>query len=203
MIIFRHLILILILDFTTSAIAQPNAFSDWPCKQVRVQEMSLSGILPGGGLETEKKAWRNDPMISDVATRISARRTPLSDAEKFIGDFAKNAGDQRKERMKLLLAATFETMNDERKAVVNGLDRFGRSLKELAEKTREETQALRDLQDRKPPEPEEIKKASDNLQWRLRLFDEQRRMVGFVCESPALIEQRFGALARAIITGME
>ena len=203
MIIFRHLILVLILSFTSSATAQPNAFSDWPCKQVRVQEMSLSGILPGGGLETEKTVWRNDKMITDVTTRISARRTPLSDAEIFIEDFAKNAGDQRKERMKLLLAATFETMNDERKAVVNGLDRFGRSLKELAEKTREETQALRDLQDRKPPEPEEIKKTSDNLQWRLRLFDEQRRMVGFVCESPALIEQRFGALARAIIAGME
>ncbi len=41
------------------------------------------------------------------------------------------------------------------------------------------------------------------MQWRLRLFEEQRRMVGYVCESPALIEQRFGALARAIQQAME
>ena len=35
--------------------------------------------------------------------------------------------------------------------------------------------SLRDLQDQKPPDPEAIRKASEALQWRLRLFEEQRR----------------------------
>ena len=94
-------------------------------------------------------------------------------------------------------------MNDERRDVVNGLDRFGRRLKEMAEKTRQETQAFYDVQNQKPPDPEAIKKAAEALQWRVRLFEEQRKMITYVCESPALIEQRFGALARSVLAAME
>ncbi|MCX7899992.1 MAG: hypothetical protein N2444_07920, partial [Methylocystis sp.] len=127
----------------------------------------------------------------------------IEDAEKLIAEFAKAAGENRKARLTLLFAALYEKMNGERREVVNGLDRFGRRLRELAGKTRDETQALRDLQDQKPPDPDAIRKASETLQWRLRLFDEQRKMIGFVCESPALIEQRFGALARAVQAAMQ
>ena len=74
----------------------------------------------------------------------------------------------------------------------------------MAEEARAATDAMRAIQDRKPPpDAEEIRKASEALQWRLRLFDEQRHMVSYVCESPALIEQRLGALARIIAAAME
>jgi len=89
-------------------------------------------------------------------------------------------------------------MNDERREVINGLDRFGRRLKDMAETARQASEEMRKLQDQKPGDPEALRKASETLQWRLRLFEEQRRMATYVCESPALIEQRLGALARAI-----
>ncbi len=148
------------------------------------------------------KHWREDQTIADLVVRLSQRRTPADEAERLIAQFAKSSGETRKERLTTLFAGVYERMNDERRDVVNGLDRFGRRLKDMAEKAREETQTLRDLQDQKPPDPEAIKKASEALQWRLRLFEEQRRMVGYVCESPALIEQRFGALARSIQVAM-
>ncbi len=195
--------LFLALIFITPAAAQTSLTSDWPCKQVRVAEMSLSGVINHPEISTEKKSWRDHADIADLVARLSARRTPLAEAEKLIDEFKKHSIDSSKERLLLLMSATFEVMNDERREVVNGLDRFGRRLKEMAEHIREETQATRALQDRKPPDPEEIKKASETLQWRLRLFEEQRRMATFVCESPALIEQRFGTLARAIIARMD
>lgn len=186
-----------------AAYAQTPAQPDWPCKQVRVPEMALGGVWTGASLDVPLKQWREDAGVADLVARISPRRTPLSEAQQLITDFARAAGDKRKERLTALFAGVYERMNDERRDVVNGLDRFGRRLKEMAEKARDETQALRDLQDKKPADPEAVKKASETLQWRLRLFEEQRRMVGFVCESPALIEQRFGALARAFIAAME
>jgi aspartate aminotransferase-like enzyme len=94
-------------------------------------------------------------------------------------------------------------MNDERHEVINGLDRFGHRLKDMAETARQGSEEMRKVQDQKPADPEAIRKASEALQWRLRLFEEQRRMVTYVCESPALIEQRLGALARAIQKEMD
>ncbi|MEF3366576.1 hypothetical protein V3H18_08530 [Methylocystis sp. 9N] len=183
--------------------AQAQQQPDWPCKQVRVPDLAVAGVWSGPPLDAALKAWRDDPAIADLVARLAPRRTPLDEAERLIADFAKAAGDRRKERLTILLAGVYERMDGERRDVVNGLDRFGRRLKEMAEKTREATQALRDAQDAKPMDAEAVKKAGETLQWRLRLFDEQRRMIFYVCESPALIEQRFGALARAIIAAME
>ncbi|WP_363350277.1 hypothetical protein [Methylocystis echinoides] len=176
---------------------------DWPCKQVRVPEIALGGVWTGPSLDKERREWLSDPAVADLVGRIAPRRTPLEEAEKAIADFAKNAGGDRKARLTLLFAGLYDRMNDERRDVVTGLDRFGRRLKDMAEKTREETQAFYDLQNRKPPDPEAVKKAAEALQWRVRLFEEQRKMGAYVCESPALIEQRFGALARAIMAAME
>lgn len=193
------------LIFFASALdaASTQGQTDWPCKQVRVPDMALGGVWTGPSIEAAQKSWRDDAVVADLVTRLGARRTPMSEAEKLIVDFARSAGDRRKERLTTLFAGVYDRMNGERRDVIDGLDRFGRRLKEMAEQARGETQALRDVQDKSPADASKIKEASDALQWRLRLFDEQRRMVGFVCESPALIEQRFGALARAILAAME
>lgn len=176
---------------------------DWPCKQVRVPDIALGGLWSGPPIEAERKSWRNDAAVSDLVAHVAPRRTPVETAEKMIADFAAAAGERRKARLTLLFAGLYERLNDERRDVVLGLDRFGRRLKDMAEKTREETQAFFALQSQKPADPDMVKKGAEALQWRVRLFEEQRKMVTYVCESPALIEQRLGALARAITTAME
>ena len=190
-------------DAATAQAPQPQSQPDWPCRQVRVPELAVASVWTGAPLDEAMKHWRDDQTIADLVLRLSQRRTPMDEVEGLIAQFAKSSGEKRKERLTMLFAGVYERMNDERRDVVSGLDRFGRRLKDMAEKTREETQTLRDLQDQKPPDPEAIRKASEALQWRLRLFEEQRRMIGYVCESPALIEQRFGALARTIQQAME
>lgn len=187
----------------TAQTPRQQSHPDWPCRQVRVSELAPASVWAGPPLDDAVKRWRDDEIIADLVPRLAQRRTPMEEAERLIAQFAKAAGERRKERLTTLFAGVYERMNDERRDVVNGLDRFGRRLKGMAETARTETQTLRDLQDQKPPDPEAIRKASEALQWRLRLFEEQRRMVGYVCESPALIEQRFGALARAIQQAMD
>ncbi len=204
--ILRSLLLALILfafaGAATAQAPQQQSQPDWPCRQVRVPELAIASVWTGPPLDEAMKHWRDDLSIADLVVRVSERRTQIDEAERLIAQFAKSSGDRRKERLTMLFAGVYERMNDERRDVVNGLDRFGRRLKDMAEKAREETQTLRDLQDQKPPDPEAVRKAGEALQWRLRLFEEQRRMIGYVCESPALIEQRFGALARMIQQAM-
>lgn len=203
----RHFILGALLLLAPLALGTPGAAqtaqSDWPCKQVRVPDIALGGVWSGPSIDAERRNWRNDAAVADLVSHVAPRRTPLETAEKLIADFAAAAGDKRKARLTMLFAGLYDRMNDERREVVTGLDRFGRRLKEMAEKTRDETQSLYALQGRKPADPEAVKKAAEALQWRVRLFEEQRKMVTYVCESPALIEQRFGALARAVMGGME
>lgn len=201
-------VLLHILLFVSAAQAQgpqqqPKAQPDWPCVQVRVPEIALGGMWSGPSLDAERKAWREDAAIAELVARIAPRRTPIEEAEKLIADFGKAAGVNRKARLTLLFAGVYELMNDERREVVNGLDRFGRRLKDMAAQARADIDALRETQSKSPSDPLAIQKASEALQWRLRLFDEQRKMIKFVCESPALIEQRLGAVARGIQNAME
>lgn len=181
---------------------QPAA-GDWPCKQVRVPDVALAGVWNGPAIDDGSSIWRNDPAIAELVARLRPRRTPLPEAERLVAAFASTAGEQRKARLLLLFAGVYESMNDERHEVIAGLDRFGRRLKGMAGEARAATDAMRAVQDRQPPDTDAIQKASEALQWRLRLFEEQRRMIGYVCESPALIEQRLGALARIIASAME
>lgn len=197
-----RIMILALLAQTADATAQAPAQSDWPCKQVRVPEIAIGGVWSGPGIEGERQNWRADGAVADLVSRIRQRRTPLADAEKMIADFAHAAGTQRKALLTRLFAGTYEAMNDERREVINGLDRFGRRLKDMAEGARLGSEEMRKLQDQKPADPEAIRKAGEALQWRLRLFEEQRRMATYVCESPALIEQRLGALARAIAKEM-
>ena len=195
---FSRIVILALLTQVAVAVAQTSAQGDWPCKQVRVPDISIGGVWSGPALDDQSRKWRDDAATADLVARIRQRRTPLADAEKSIADFARAAGADRKSLLTRLFAGAFESMNDERHDVINGLDRFGRRLKDMAEMARQGSEEMRRLQDQKPADPEAIRKASETLQWRLRLFEEQRRMATYVCESPALIEQRLGALARAI-----
>ena len=53
--------LFLALIFITPAAAQTSLTSDWPCKQVRVAEMSLTGVINHPEISAEKKSWRDNP----------------------------------------------------------------------------------------------------------------------------------------------
>lgn len=176
---------------------------DWPCRQIKVPSVSLASVWTGPPIDVAAKAWRDDALVSDLVARISARRTSIEDARKSVLDFAKAGGEKRNERLTTLFAGVYDRLDSERSEVLGGLDRYGRKQKELAEKLRAEAQSLREEQNKTPADAQKIKELSEALQWDLRIFDERRNTLAYVCETPALIEQRLGALARAIAAAME
>jgi len=185
------------------ALAQERQQGDWPCRQIRVPTVALASVWTGPPIDGLAARAREDAEVSDLVTRLSARRTPIETAQTQIADFAKGAGARRKERLTLLFAALFDRLDGERSEVVSGLDRYGRSQKEMAEDVRRASTQLYELRDKAPNDAEKLHEASEALNWRMRVFDERRRAVTYVCETPALIEQRLGALARAIEAAME
>ncbi|HTO80011.1 MAG TPA: hypothetical protein VMJ31_09595 [Methylocystis sp.] len=177
-----------------------RAESDWPCRQVKVASLSLEAIWSGPPIDRTAQA-DSDPALSDLVARLAARRTPLEDAQKLVSEYAQSAGAKRKERLTLLFARLYDKLDAERSQVIGGLERYGRAQKEAAQRLREETQKLREAQDARR-DPAELQELSTALAWNTRMFEERRKAVVFACETPALIEQRLGALARMILAAM-
>ncbi len=186
-------------------LAQPrakNSNPDWPCRQILVGRLSAAAVWSGPSIEGV--AWRSDQAVADLVAKLAGRRTPLDDAGRAIDDFALSQGAGKQKELLSLFAGLFETLDEERSQVIEGLLRFGAKQKELADKIRAENALPRGASDGQPDAPgQEKKSVAQDLQWDLRLFDERRQALTYVCESPTLIEQRLFALAKIIQRNLE
>lgn len=179
----------LLLAAAAAAAAPPSRDPDWPCQQVKMAALSIGAVWTGPPLDAYFATWSHDPEIADLVPRLTERRTPLDEAERAIRDFAAAAGAQRRDKLLALMAGVFSTLDAERAQVIAGLDRFGRRQKELASQIRADF----DTQRTQPSD-----ELGERLGWETRLFEQRRLAVGTACDVPNLIEQRLGALARAI-----
>jgi hypothetical protein len=177
-------------------------YPDWPCAQPKVPEISVAAVWAGPSLDDVQDKWKDDARISALVAKLTARRTPLEEAEKDIKEFL--AGSSAKVAFgKLLFSGLFETLNAQRSSVMTGLERVTRKQREAAEKIRSDTIDLQGLQSASPPDRSKIDQLSNQLLWETRIFEDRRRVVTFVCEVPTEIDQRLFALGRTIQQEME
>jgi hypothetical protein len=181
-----------------ASLAADPRYPNWPCAQAKVPEISLAAVWNGPALDDATNKWRDNPKISPLVARLAARRTPLDQAEKEIVGFLQETPSEKAERGKLVFAGLFETLNAERTAVINGLERTTGKQREAAEKVRSDTVALQSLQDQQTKDQARIDELSNQLIWETRIFEDRRRVIKFVCEVPTAIDQRLFALARVI-----
>jgi hypothetical protein len=178
-------------------------YPDWPCAQAKVPEISLAAVWAGPTLGDASEKWKEDAKISALVPRLAARRIPLEEAEKTIADLLAGAPAEKAENGKLLFAGLFETLNAQRSSVMSGLERVTRKQREAAEKVRDDTLALQELQDAPAKDQAKIDELGNQLVWETRIFEDRRRVVKFVCEVPNSIDQRLFALGRVIQQQME
>jgi DNA polymerase III alpha subunit len=155
-------------------------------------------VWAGPSLDDVRDKWKSDPKVSALVTRLSARRTPLDEAEKDIKEFLASAASDKVTAGKLLFAGLFDTLNAQRSSVMNGLERVMRKQREAAEKVRDDTLALQALQSAPSPDQSKVDELSNQLLWETRVFEDRRRVVKYVCEVPTAIDQRLFALGRSI-----
>jgi len=139
-------------------------YPDWPCVQAKVPEISVAAVWDGPPIEQLANNWQNEPRIRDLVIRLSARRTPMDEAQKSIVEFLTGDAAAKAEKGKQLFAGLFETLNSQRNDIMNGLERLARREKELAEQIKSDTSALHALQDKSPPDQariDELQKKKD------------------------------------------
>jgi hypothetical protein len=173
-------------------------YPDWPCVQAKVPQISPAAVWDSPPIEPALNTWQNEPKIRDLVVRLAARRTPIEEAQRIIGDFVAGDAAVRAERGTRLFAGLLETLNAERTQIMNGLERLARSEKERAEQIRSDTFALYELQDQSPPDRSKIDEVATRVEWSTRIYEDRRKSIRYACEVPVIIERRLFALARAI-----
>lgn len=176
-----------------------SAEEDWPCIQRRVVELSAAQMWAGPPVEPLAGRWRDDPDVAPLARTLASRRTSLNEASAAIERFAKAAGPGKDAKLTLLFAGAFELINAERRRLINGIERYARKQKSLADQVTESSRILR--QDNKPAA--ERTALEQKLQWDTRVYDDRNQALTYVCESPVLLEQRAFALAQEISRYLE
>lgn len=167
---------------------------DWPCVQRLVPEIAPAQVWRGPPLETGSPA--PGPAVRALAGELAARRVPLDEAEAMVEDFAGTLADEDKEeRLTALFAQTLATINDDRRSIIEGILRFTRGQRRLAEQINQRNAELRNLPKDQVLERERLSAERD---WDIRVFDDRRTSLTYLCEQPVLLEQRAFALARAI-----
>ncbi len=187
---------------SASNAADPR-YPDWPCVQAKVPDISVAAVWDGPSIEQVENTWQNEPKIKDLVIRLSARRTPMDEAQKSIAEFLTGDAAAKADRGKRLFAGLFETLNSQRTEVMNGLERLARREKELAEQIKSDTFALHALQDKSPPDQSKIDELATRVEWNTRIFEDRRKSIRYACEVPVIIEKRLFALSRTIQQAVE
>ncbi len=181
-----------------AAQAADPRYPDWPCQQLKVPHISVAAVWSGppiGGLEG---AAAGDPELRDLAARLAARRTPMEAARKMIGAYVTGSPTERAEKAKRLFAALYDTLNAQRQQVMDGLERFSRKQKALADDIRASIDKMHALQDSPNGDRAQVDELSTRLQWETRIFSDRQKTTAYACEVPTIIERRLFELARAI-----
>ena len=182
------------------AIAQSSAKADpdWPCHQIKAPTFSLAAIWSGPELDLNSQSWRDESDIADLAAKMTQRRIAIADVESAIADLKAKAGADADAKLLRAFAAAFEDLSQQRSQILDGLERFGRKQRAMADRIRAENEAVQKSAEqnqggRTPPGD-----SQERLRWDIRVFDDRRQTIAYVCETPTLIEQRIGAIARAV-----
>ena len=173
-------------------------YPDWPCVQAKVPEISVAAVWDGPPIEPAADTWQGDSAIKDLVARLAARRTSMEEAQKSIAEFLTGDAATKADKGKRLFAGLFETLNNERGEIINGLERLARSEKALAEQIKSDASALHELQDQSPPDQSKIGELASRVEWSTRIFEDRRRSIRYACEVPVIIEKRLFALSRTI-----
>jgi hypothetical protein len=195
--------LALLLSVRASAAGPPSAETapldpNWPCEQIKIDHLSLATMWGGPPLGKFLTDWQQYPKAAALARRLAQRRVPIAEAQAEITSFAKAAGDQRQTELLAFMGGLFSLLDQERFAVIQGLDRFGARQKSYAAQIRGEASALQEAQDAAHPDQQKISKLGEEISWDMRVFADRKSMISYACAVPDEIEHRLFELVGTI-----
>lgn len=173
---------------------------DWPCVQRLLPEIAGGMVWSGPPLDDVEPPG-SDRAFADLAGELAARRVPIEDAERQITDYAGTLnGSGKPEMLAALFKETLGIINDDRASIINGIKKFSKGQRTLADKINAKNQEI-EAMDRSDILKHDAAVAERD--WDIRIFEDRRQSLVYLCEQPVLLEQRAFALARSLASHLE
>lgn len=180
--------------------AQAAPDPDWPCVQRLLPEIAGGMVWAGPPLE-EASAPDEDRAFATLAKELAARRVPIEQAEQQITDYAGSLdGAEKSETLAALFSTTLDIINDDRTSIINGIKKFSRGQRALADKINAKNQEIETIERTDVLARDTAVAERD---WDIRIFEDRRQSLVYLCEQPVLLEQRAFALARSLANHFE
>ena len=173
-----------IIVFAGTLAASAADFNDptWPCAQRKVANMSVGAIWPGPPIDDAAfETWRDDTGVAALASALSIRRTSMEDAEALIGRFAEGQDAAASEKLPVLFAGVFSLIDRERGEIISGISRYSSQQNALSEKVSVLQDRLAELNGQEPLDFDRIEEVEDQLEWDLRIFNDRKQSLQYVC----------------------
>lgn len=187
--------------FLGEASAQPKpADPDWPCVQQLLPEIAGGMIWSGPALD-DLPPPEDQRSLNGLAKELAARRVPIEEAKRQIESFSKplHAND-RADALAALFKTTLDIINGDRAEIINGIKKFSKGQRKLADSINAKNLEI-EAMDRDDILARDAAMAERD--WDVRIFEDRRRSLVYLCEQPVLLEQRAFALARSIASHIE
>lgn len=193
------------------AFAEEPAKPEWPCVYRKVPILSAATIWDGPEI-TDTASWRKDETIRKLSQYLVSRRVTEEEADAAIKKFAAGIPPETRDaKLTELFAAVLTRTNEDRKVVMSGIERFHKRQLERAKEIEKESGDLPPLEGAGAPadahgpagEITELSSKEEKYKWDIRAFQEKQANIPIACEIPQLIDERAGAVARAIRAEMK
>jgi len=183
---------------------------EWPCVYRKVPVLSAATIWDGPEIK-DTTSWHNDEAIRKLSQYAISRRVKMEDVEAAIKKFAAGLpADKRDAKLTELFSAVLSRTNEDRKTVMNGIEKMHKQQVIRSEEIKKEALAL---QPEEQAEAEDFEgqagvagkgsDAQEKYKWEIRAFQEKQANIPLACEIPQLIDERAGDIARAIRAEMK
>lgn len=183
------------------ASAQMAEDPDWPCIQRKVPHLAVAQLWSGPPVP-EDTAWRDDPAVAHLASVAAARRTDLESLPPLLAELGPAGERGRDDRLVALFGGIFQTIDRERARIVDGIERFARKHRALAEQIDRRDEEIRAAEAAAAPDDHDaldrIEELQDQQAWDIRIYQDRQKSLTYVCETPVILERRAFAIARMI-----
>lgn len=180
---------------------------DWPCVQRKVPTLSAGMMWAGPPITDDHADWRKDVEISALVERLAVRRTSMEEAIRDIDAFVAGlSAAEKADRLTLVFSGILQKANAERGEILEGIERFTRKQRQLADNIRAKRQQLEEvlkLADPTGADDEKRRALEEELGWQTRIHEDREKSLTYVCEIPILLEQRLFTLARELAGHIE
>lgn len=179
--------------------------ADWPCIQGLVHEVSPSIVWAGPPIENHLETWDKDAGVRRTVGALVSRRASREDREKALADWLETVpGEQRNAQLTAVFTGVWSRLNDRRKEFIDGILRYARHQKAVAEKIEAQLNEISELQGRNDEQSiRRLVELEETVEWQQRIFDRRESNVAALCEQPVQVEEELGEIARMIANHLE